>query len=224
MTDGVTKDEWLNALYMSQESMRFNDKQLTNNEYSKENASPVIVLSLGAIWLIFSIINGINKLIDNHKKKEIMKSNEFKKIEKDVNDFVKNLLDLQNYLKKNINKSMYEVMCKKDDKYKEIDFSKGVSKVEPKYILDSIVKNLKEDKTHLECEICLLEYADLEYDYDRFDGYDGDKMYEEIENVLNKLSKEWEKKNNNPKLKIDNEDRCEVINGDWIRSIYTYKL
>ena len=61
-------------------------------------------------------------------------------------------------------------------------------------------------------------------DYDRFDGYDGDKMYEEIENVLNKLSKEWEKKNNNPKLKIDNGDRCEVINGDWIRSIYTYKL
>lgn len=224
MVDGITKNEWLNTLYMSQESIRFNDKQLTNNEYSKENAVPIIVLSAGSIWLIFSIIKGINKLVDNHKKKEIMKSDEFKKFEKDTNEFVKNLLDLQNYLKKNMNKSMYEIMCKKDNKYKEIDFSKGVSKVEPKYILDSIVKNLKKDKTCLKCEICLFEYADLEYDYDRFDGYDDDEMYEEIANVLNKLSKEWEKKNNNSKLKIDNRERCEVINGDWIRSIYTYKV
>jgi len=86
MTDGVTKDEWMNTLYMSQESLLL--------------------------------------LTDKHKQKKFMKTEEYKKVENDINIFTKSMLNLLEYLKKNMNTEMYKI----NKKYKElnINFNNGV--------------------------------------------------------------------------------------------------
>ena len=201
MVDDVTKDEWLNALYMSQESLLL--------------------------------------LTDKHKQKKFMKTEEYKKVENDVNIFTKSMLNLLEYLKKNMNDEMYKI----NKKYKElnINFNNGVYffydqtnpfqrskyKTSENEIIDVIIHYLMKDKSKLKCELVLYDiqqYINIKDIDDKFKNINNKDILNDIKTGLKNLSEKWEKENNNQKIKIENEKHRNVIEIQWIRSTYIYKL
>lgn len=201
MIDGVTKDEWLNTLYMSQESLLL--------------------------------------LTDKHKQKKFMKTEEYKKVENDINIFTKSMLNLLEYLKKNMNTEMYKI----NKKYKElnINFNNGVYffydqtnpfqrnkfKTSENEITDVIIHYLMKDKSKLKCELVLYDieqYINLKDIDDKFKNINNKDILNDIKTGLKNLSEKWEKENNNQKIKIENEKHRNVIEVQWIRSTYIYKF
>jgi len=201
MIDGVTKDEWLNTLYMSQESLLL--------------------------------------LTDKHKQKKFMKTEEYKKVENDINIFTKSMLNLLEYLKKNMNIEMYKI----NKKYKElnINFNNGVYffydqtnpfqrnkfKTSENEITDVIIHYLMKDESELKCELVLYDieqYINLEDINDKFKNINNKDIINDIKTGLKNLCEKWEKENNNQKIKIENEKHRNVIEVQWIRSTYIYKL
>ena len=200
MIDGITKDDWLNTLYMSQESLLL--------------------------------------LTDKHKQKKFMKTEEYKKVENDINVFTKFMVNLLEYLKKNMNIEMYRI----NKKYKElnIDFNKGVyffydqinpfhskTKFSENEITEVIIHYLMKDKSKLKCELVLYDierYIDLKDIDDKFKNINNKDILNDIKTGLKNLCEKWEKENNNQKIKIENEKHRNVIEIQWIRSTYIYEL
>lgn len=222
MVDGLNKNDWLNTLYMSQESMRIKDNTKSENnsiEQSEEGIGTTIIVSVATVGLIFNLIYGIYYAVDKYKKKQIENSDEFKKLEKDVNAFIKNILDASEYLRKNINKEMYKI----DDSYKTIDFSKGVGVSDTKPIINSIITEIQKDKKkgkkidELKCHYEVFYGLNLEYDR-KNDIYNS--AYDFCR-VISKLLNEFSKQNKDSKFKIY---KGEFGSGVHIVKCFSYKL
>lgn len=224
MDDGLNKNDWLNTLYMSQESMRFKDctkVEINSSEQSEEGIGTTILVSAAVVTLIFELINGIYNAADKHKKKQIEKSDEFKKLEKDVNTFVKIILDVSEYLRKNINKEMYKI----DDTNKIVDFSKGIPKYNTKLIVNNIIESIQYDKKNgkkideLSCRCILFDLDGFEYDWKKYDIFEG-RRYDDLHDTVIKILNDFLKQNKDKKFICDDTGSYE----DGIDAYFSYKL
>jgi len=83
------------------------------------------------------------------------------------------------------------------------------------------------DKSKLKCELVLYDieqYLDLEDTDDEFKNINNKDIINDIKTGLKNLCEKWEKENNDQKIKIENEKHRNVIEIQWIRSTYIYKL